>query len=156
MAAKSVFISHSSEDDALVRDLRQALELLRIETWVDSERTTGGQPLAETIKKAIETSDHLLVIVSTHVFNSEWVPREIEFARSLSKPIIPLMRPDVKIPAVRLLVGYEPVAIPIGDGPAAVQNALPKILEAIGLAVPTRSSSACKRRWRLSPISCSN
>ena len=54
MTAKSVFISHSSEDDALVRDLRQALELLRIETWVDSQRTTGGQPLIETIKKAIE------------------------------------------------------------------------------------------------------
>lgn len=42
MAAKSVFISHSSEDDGLVRDLRQALELLGIETWVDSERTKGG------------------------------------------------------------------------------------------------------------------
>ncbi|HEY6347179.1 MAG TPA: tetratricopeptide repeat protein [Bryobacteraceae bacterium] len=137
MAAKSVFIAHASEDDALVRDLRQALELLRIETWVDSERVVADKSLEATIREGIEKSDHLLVVVSAHVFNSEWVPREIEIARGLNKSIVPLMRSGVKIPALRLLFGYEPIAIPIGDGPAAVQNALPKILEAIGLAVPT-------------------
>jgi TIR domain len=139
MAAKSVFISHSSEDDGLVRDLRQALELLRIETWVDSERTTGGQPLEDTIREGIEKSDHLLVVVSTHVFNSEWVPREIEIARDLNKPVVPLTLPGIKVSAVRNFLREDPISIPVGDGPAAVQNALPKILVAIGLKLPTET-----------------
>ena len=51
--AKSVFISHSSKDDAIVRELRQALSDLGIETWADSERLSGGDPLAGVIQREI-------------------------------------------------------------------------------------------------------
>ena len=50
----SVFISHSSKDHALVRELRQALEGLQIVTWVDSERLTAGEALKPEINANIE------------------------------------------------------------------------------------------------------
>jgi hypothetical protein len=60
MPAKSVFISHSSKDDGIVREIRQSLEGQGIEVWADSERLSGGDPLAPTIREAIEKTDYLV------------------------------------------------------------------------------------------------
>src|SRR3954453_9051436 len=131
MPAKSVFISHSSKDDGVVRELRQALEALGIQVWTDSEGLSGGDLLRPGIQKAIEDADYFLLVASFEAFNSEWVHWEIGIAKAVKKTgykIIPLTRPDVKIPALRLLVGSEPVAIPLGEGPAAIADALPQIL----------------------------
>jgi tetratricopeptide (TPR) repeat protein len=140
MPAKSVFISHSSKDDGIVRELRQALEALGIETWADSERLAGGDLLTPEIQKAIENADHFLVVVSVNALNSDWVQREIKHARSVRKrgyKIVPLMRSGIEPPVLRLLFGKGPVAIRLDDGPAAVTDALPHILAAIGLQLPT-------------------
>ena len=140
MPAKSVFISHSSKDDGIVRALRQALEALGVETWADSERLSGGDLLSAEIRKAIEDAGCFLAVVSLPALNSDWVQREIEYAKSVRKSgykIVPLIRPEIGIPALRLLFGEEPVAVPLGDGPAAVTDALPHILAAIGLQLPT-------------------
>src|SRR3954471_11290113 len=44
----------------LVRELRQSLEALGIETWVDSERLSGGDALTPAIQHSIENADQLL------------------------------------------------------------------------------------------------
>ena len=56
MPNSHVFISHSSQDDPFVRELRQALEALGIPTWVDSRELAGGAKLAPEIEQAIETA----------------------------------------------------------------------------------------------------
>jgi hypothetical protein len=140
MDTKSVFISHSSKDDGIVREIRQALEALGVETWADSERLSGGHALSYEIQKAIDSADHFLAVVSLNALNSEWVQREIRHAQSIKKvgyKIIPLMLPGIGPAALRLLFGEEPVSIALGDGVAAVMNALPHILAAIGLQLPT-------------------
>src|SRR5579862_3459026 len=140
MPAKSVFISHSSKDDGIVRELRQALEALGVETWTDSERLKGGDALTPEIQHTIENADHFLAVVSLHALNSDWVQREIRHAQSIRKDgykIIPLTRPDIGTPVLRLLFGEEPVAIRLGGGPAAITDALPHILAALGLQLPT-------------------
>jgi tetratricopeptide (TPR) repeat protein len=141
MGTKTVFISHSSKDDAFVRKLRQALEDLGIEVWADSERLSGGDLLTSRIQRSIENVDHFLVVVSLNALNSEWVPREIKHAQSVQKDgykIIPIMLPGIEIAAMRLLFPNEPVAIRIGEGPAAVTEALPQILDALGEQLPTQ------------------
>src|SRR5450432_943201 len=120
MPTRSVFLSHSSKDDAVVRALRNALESLGIETWADSERLTGADLLTAEIQRAIEKADYFLAVVSLHAINSEWVQREIDFAKAARKKIIPLLRPEIGMPALRLLIGQEPVYIPLGSGPGAV------------------------------------
>jgi hypothetical protein len=140
MPGVSVFISHSSKDDGIVKELQQALELRGIVVWVDSEELSGGDPLSPKIHEAIENADHFLVLVSMDALNSAWVQREVAHARTIHMPgykIIPLIRPGIGIPLLRLLMGEEPVAIQLTDGPAAVAHALPQILAALGLQLPT-------------------
>jgi hypothetical protein len=98
MPAKLVFISHSSKDDSIVRELRHALEGLGIEVWADSERLSGGDPLNPAIQEGIEKADYFLVIVSLNALNSDWVQREIKHAESARKKIIPLMRSGIGSP----------------------------------------------------------
>jgi hypothetical protein len=74
-----------------------------------------------------------------NALNSEWVQREIKHAQSLQKKIIPLMRPGIGPAILRLIFGEEPVGIPLGDGPSAVQDTLPNILAAVGLQLPTET-----------------
>ena len=54
MLASAIFISHASEDDAFVKNLRIALEGLRLPLWVDSRWLRGGAKLAPEIREAIE------------------------------------------------------------------------------------------------------
>lgn len=139
MPAKSVFISHSSKDDAVVRELRQTLESLGVETWTDSERLSGGDPLSPKIKAAIENADCFLAVVSLDALNSEWVEREIEHAKTVQKAgykIVPLTLVDIRTPILRRVFGEEPLAVKLGEGPMALANAIPQILAAIGLQRP--------------------
>jgi hypothetical protein len=134
--AKSVFISHSSKDDAIVRELCQSLRDLGIETWADSERLSGGDPLLPVIQTEIANADYFLVLVSLNALNSVWVHREIAHAKSLNKRIIPLTVPDIQGPVLQLLFGEEPVAILLDNGTGAIGGALPRILAAIGEQPP--------------------
>ena len=40
-----LFISHSSQDDAFVRELRWTLADLKQEVWIDSRELRAGDPL---------------------------------------------------------------------------------------------------------------
>jgi hypothetical protein len=137
--AKSVFISHSSKDDAIVRDLRQALSDLGIETWADSERLSGGDPLAPVIREEIASADCFLVLVSRDSLESEWVEREIAHAESLRKRVVPLTIAGVGGRSVRRLFSEELVRIPLDNGAGAIGGALPQILAAIGEHPPAET-----------------
>ena len=133
-----VFISHSSKDDAIVRQLRLALEALHIEVWTDSERLKGGDQLTPEIRQAIHQSTHFLAVLSLDALNSDWVQKEIAEARAAAKPVIPLMRPGIEPAILRLLFGgtagtEEPVGIRLDN----VSDALPHIAAALGLQLPT-------------------
>lgn len=142
MLAPSVFISHSSKDDGIVREIRQALEGIGIQTWADSEQLTGGDLLQPEIQKAIENADQFLAVVSFDAVNSDWVQREIKHAQTVRKDgykIVPLMRPGIGPPVLRLLFGEEPVGVQLSDGPAAISKVLPALLAALGLHLPTEA-----------------
>ncbi|MGD0774121.1 MAG: tetratricopeptide repeat protein [Candidatus Solibacter sp.] len=140
MSDKSVFISHSSQDDQVVAEIRQALEGLRIETWADSQRLAGGDELEPSIKKAIESASHFLAILSPNAINSAWVAKEIKHALKVGKNVIPVLLPGIKPSALHLWFGKEPVAVKLGVGPGAVSAALPGLLAALGERLPDEAS----------------
>ena len=59
-----LFVSHSSQDDGFVRQLRQALADLNEDAWIDSRELCGGNPLWSEIQKAIEEASAYAVVVS--------------------------------------------------------------------------------------------
>ncbi|MEP7010015.1 MAG: toll/interleukin-1 receptor domain-containing protein [Acidobacteriota bacterium] len=59
-----LFISHSSNDDALVRDLRWTLADLKQDAWIDSRELRAGDPPWPEIQQAIEGSSAVAVSFS--------------------------------------------------------------------------------------------
>ena len=51
-----LFISHSSQDDDFVRELRAALADHGQAGWIDSRELRGGNPLWPEIQRAIEAA----------------------------------------------------------------------------------------------------
>ena len=76
-AMSKLFISHSSQDDAFVRELRAALADHGQAGWIDSRELRGGDPLWPEIQKAIEAASAFAVVVSTDALQSKWVGKEL-------------------------------------------------------------------------------
>ena len=79
-ATSKLFISHSSEDDDFVRELREALELHDQAGWIDSRELRGGDLFWMEIQRAIEEATAFAVVVSPDALQSDWVGEELEHA----------------------------------------------------------------------------
>jgi TIR domain len=51
----TIFLSHSTYDDATVAALRTALESYGVSVWADSQRLSAGEELTPRIQEAIAT-----------------------------------------------------------------------------------------------------
>lgn len=60
----TLFLSHSSADDAIVRQLQQALHDLAQPVWIDSRQLKGGDPLWSDIQQAIEAAGAFALLTS--------------------------------------------------------------------------------------------
>ena len=85
------------------------------------------------LEAEVRKANYFLAVASLAALNSEWVQREIGFAKKAGKKIVPLMRPEIGPPALRLLYGKEPVGIRFDS----VMHALPDILAALEMRLPT-------------------
>ncbi len=77
----SCFISYSSKDEEFARRLHTDLENMGVSCWFAPEDVQGGRKLEEQIDQAIRIYERLLLILSPHSMNSEWVKTEIAKAR---------------------------------------------------------------------------
>ena len=114
-----IFISHASADDALVKQLREALEAYQQPVWVDSRNLRGGSVLNREIEQAIESARHVIVVLSPSTLSSRCVRREIEKALDVEKRrradgyrVIPLLLPGLTPGALENWFDDEPHAIP--------------------------------------------
>jgi hypothetical protein len=72
-----VFLSHSTDDDAIARALQRALGDHGLNVWIDSREMRGGDLLSPEIRGAIENANACLVLVSPSGLQSSWVGREL-------------------------------------------------------------------------------
>lgn len=93
---KKVFLSYSREDEKLVTSLQTALGpgQLGCEVWLDS-RLGGGQPWWDEILKEIRACDLFVLAVTMHSVNSAACMRECTYARSVGKPLLPVLLSEV-------------------------------------------------------------
>ncbi|MBE0671386.1 MAG: tetratricopeptide repeat protein [Anaerolineales bacterium] len=146
--AEHIFISHSSQNDAFVKKLREALELFDELTWVDSRELTAGDELKSTIEESISTARYFLVVISIDALSSEWVQDELDFALKQAKKrddgfkVISVILPGVKPGILKKFFPKEPVHIFIEDKPTGFSEAMPKIFAALGKELPNDWESA--------------
>jgi TIR domain len=77
----SCFISYATSDDAFARKLYDRLVAAGVDVWFAPENIHAGQKLHEQIYEAIRQNAKLLLVLSEHSINSEWVKTEIRNAR---------------------------------------------------------------------------
>ena len=92
----SIFVSYSRKDADLpeFQLLLSDLTLMRRQVWLD-ERLTGGQTWWDEILKQIQDCDLFLVVLSKKSLKSEACRRELAYAVSLQRPILPVRLVDL-------------------------------------------------------------
>ena len=134
-----LFISHSSVDDAFVRELRQMLADHWHDGWIDSRELRGGDPLWPEIQRAIESASTYAVVVSTDALQSKWVGKELRHALKLRDdrgkdkfPVVPLSLNGTKLGVLEEFFGEEPLYIPVSSEAGGVEAAMNAILVSMG------------------------
>ncbi|HRF61868.1 MAG TPA: tetratricopeptide repeat protein [Candidatus Competibacter sp.] len=143
MDNEKLFISHSSQDDGFVRELRATLADHGQDGWIDSRELRGGDPLWLEIKKAIDAASAYAVVVSTDALQSKWVGKELRHALLVQEqrgkdqfPVIPLSLNGTKLGVLEEFFGEEPVYIPVSSDAGGVEAAMNAILVALGKRLP--------------------
>jgi hypothetical protein len=77
----SCFISYSGKDQDFADRLYEGLQNKGVRCWFAPHDVKAGEKLHEQIDAAIRMHDKLLLILSEHSMNSEWVKTEIAKAR---------------------------------------------------------------------------
>ena len=77
----SCFISYSGKDQEFADRLYEGLQNKGVRCWFAPHDVKAGEKLHEQIDEAIRLHDKLLLILSEHSMNSEWVKTEIFNAR---------------------------------------------------------------------------
>jgi len=77
----SCFISYSTKDQEFADRLHADLQSKGVRCWFARHDAKGGRKLHEQIDEAIRLHDKLLLILSPHSIESEWVKTEIAKAR---------------------------------------------------------------------------
>src|SRR5262249_31948714 len=88
-----------------------------------------------------KTADHFVVLVSPRSLDSKWVEKETRHAHKVQETrdgykVIPLMLDGLSHRVLSSLFEKEPVAVNLSSAPGGMQQALPDLLAALGVALP--------------------
>ncbi len=107
-----VFLCHASQDKPIVRDLYRKLSAEPwIDPWLDEERLLPGQDWDLEIEKAVESSDAILVCLS-----STSVSKEGYVQKELRKVV------DVSLEKPEGVIYIIPVRLDECDSPRSLRN----------------------------------
>lgn len=85
------FVSHATKDAPFLDSVADTLiNRHRLNIWYDREELRVGDVLWDTIRKAIDHANYFVFVISPASIESWWCNRELEYARQLGKPLIPV------------------------------------------------------------------
>lgn len=86
-----VFISHSSTDKWIARQISKQLEEKGIEPFLDEKDIETGDVIGQMIQKNLSECDELLMLLSPAALKSSWVLLEVGGAMALGKRLVPIL-----------------------------------------------------------------
>jgi predicted regulator of Ras-like GTPase activity (Roadblock/LC7/MglB family) len=86
-----VFLSYSRKNTEAMQRIDLLLRKQGIPTWMDHQLSPGTRQWKIAIERAIEESSVVLALLSPEAKQSEWVDRELEYARMQHKTVIPVI-----------------------------------------------------------------
>lgn len=91
-----LIVSYTRADQDLVKPLVDGLRRIGHEVWFDRE-LSGGESWWASILSNIRASDALILAVSVKELESDACQREVAYARSVGKPVLPVMVAAVNV-----------------------------------------------------------
>jgi formylglycine-generating enzyme required for sulfatase activity len=85
-----IFISYSHKDKEYAHRLEKALKLRGFEVWLD-DRIDYGAQWPKTIAEELDGCKALILIMTVHSYDSDWVQNELSRAKRKRKNIFPLL-----------------------------------------------------------------
>jgi hypothetical protein len=102
----SCFISYSSKDTLFAERLHADLQAKGVRCWFAPEDLKIGEKIRHGIDRAIQVNEKLLLVLSKHSVESEWVEKEVETAmekeRSQKRTVLFPVRLDEAVMKVEL------------------------------------------------------
>lgn len=89
-----IFVCYSRKDQNFTLQLKQALEKVGKNVWIDVEDLPASYIWRNEIKNAITEAIAFVYLVSANSLGSEYCQKEFEFARQLNKRIFPILLPE--------------------------------------------------------------
>lgn len=86
-----IFISHSSHDKWVARQISGLLEKDGHFTFLDEKDIKTGESIDSSIQQHLKDSDHLLILITPASLTSHWVFVELGGAKALGKKVIPIL-----------------------------------------------------------------
>ena len=102
---KSVFVSHSSKDKPIVRDLISRIER-KFDVWIDEKKIIAGDSITNQINKGLTNSDAILLCLSQNSISSKWVQKEYSFALHKGLRLIPIKLDNCIVPPILMDIKY--------------------------------------------------
>lgn len=118
-----IFLSHSTGDLSLVRQLEKQVDNYGISVVVAEDIRTPGAELKEKFESLIRDCNIFMALLTEKGANSQWVLHESNYAKQINKPMILLKEQNISIQC-----NYEWVPFSRNDPP---QILLKKIMDAI-------------------------
>lgn len=86
-----VFLSYSRKNLTMMQRIRDDLRASGLQVWTDEGIEPGSISWKEAIETAIRETAIMIVLLSPSANDSRWVQREIDYAETQNKPILPLL-----------------------------------------------------------------
>jgi WD40 repeat protein len=86
-----VIISYADADRATMEKIRNSLRRESLTVWTNTTDIQTGEAFEEAIKRGIEQADNVVYLLSPDSVESDFARRELEYALSLNKRIIPVL-----------------------------------------------------------------
>jgi WD40 repeat protein len=86
-----VFISYSERDRETMEKIRNSLRRESLTVWTNTTDIQTGEEFQSAIDRGIEQTDNLVYLLSPDSVQSEYVRKELDYAVSLHKRIIPVL-----------------------------------------------------------------
>src|SRR5579863_4378310 len=88
---QQVFLSYSHKDVEVMHRIRDDLHKVGLQVWVDENLAPGTPSWKSGIEIAIEDTATLVVLMSPDAKKSEWIEKELDYARTYGISIIPVL-----------------------------------------------------------------
>jgi TIR domain-containing protein len=100
-----VFLSHSSKDKPIIRQLAADLTAEGVTVWLDEQKIKVGDSIPDQIAQGLVESDYFIIALSNNSVNSAWVKKELNSAlvQEIKKRrvvILPIQIGECEIPTI--------------------------------------------------------